>query len=71
MPTGKQEPMPSPTAGEEVRDTEGVPQLSIAVGVIQLAIAQLVVVLSLILAGQLVRVGGVSSLPQGLPQLVG
>ena len=48
-------------------DTEGVEQLSVAVGAVQVAIAQsVVVVVKLILAGQFVKVGGVTSLSHGL-----
>ena len=63
--------MPSPAVGAEVIDTEGVVQLSFVVGAVQLAIAQLVVVVKLILVGQFVIVGGVASLSQVLLQLVG
>ena len=64
-PIGKQEPLVKPTIGAEVIDTEGVEQLSAAVGAVQVAVAQSVVVVKLILTGQFVKVGGVTSLSQG------
>ena len=66
VPMGKQEPLTKPTIGAEVIDTEGVEQLSVAVGAVQLAIAQPVVVVKLIFVGQLVKEGGVTSLSHGL-----
>ena len=65
VPIGKQEPLVKPTIGAEVIDTEGVEQLSAAVGAVQVAVAQSVVVDTLIFAGQFVKVGGVTSLSQG------
>jgi hypothetical protein len=65
VPTGKHEPIPKPDVGEVVKDTVGVPQLSDAVGAVQLAIAQLLVVVKLIFVGQLVKVGGVASVSHG------
>ena len=66
VPTGKQEPLVKPAVGAEVIDTEGVAQLSAAVGAVQLAIPQVVVVVKLILVGQFVNIGGVTSLSHGL-----
>ena len=66
VPTGKQEPIPKPAVGEVVKDTEGIPQLSLAGGAIQLATAQLLMVVKLILAGQLAKVGGSVSVSQVL-----
>ena len=47
-------------------DTEGVEQLSAAVGAAQVAVPQSAVVVTLILAGQFEKVGGVTSLSHGL-----
>ena len=55
VPTGKHDPIPKPAVGVEVTDTEGVPQLSLAVGAIQLATAQLLAVDKVIFVGQLVK----------------
>ena len=63
---GKQEPIVKPAVGAEVTDTEGVPQLSAAVGAAQVAIPQVVVVVKLIFVEQFVKVGGVTSLSHGL-----
>ena len=65
VPIGKQEPLVKPAVGAEVIDTEGVEQLSAAVGATQLAVPQSAIVVTLILVGQLVNVGGVTSLSQG------
>ena len=61
VPIGKQEPLVKPAVGAEVTDTEGVVQLSAAVGAVQLAVPQSAVVVTLILAGQFVKVGDVTS----------
>ena len=66
VPTGKHEPIPKPEVGAEVTDTEGVPQLSVAVGAVHVAFAQLPVVVKLMFDGQLANVGGVASVSQGL-----
>ena len=66
VPTGKHEPIPKPEVGAEVTDTEGVVQLSVAVGAVQVAFAQVPVVDKLIFDGQLANVGGVASVSQGL-----
>ena len=66
VPIGKQEPLVKPAVGAEVIDTEGVVQLSVAVGAVQEAMTQpFKVVVKLIFAGQLVKEGGVTSLSQG------
>ena len=67
VPIGKHEPFAPPTSCA----TEGVPQLSVAAGVVQEALAQLVVVVKLMLVGQEVKVGGMASVKQGSvpPQL--
>ena len=71
VPTGKHEPIPKPAVGAEVTDTEGVEQLSAAVGAVHEALAQLPVVVKLMFDVQLANVGGVASVSQGLatPQL--
>ena len=58
--------MVNPTVGEEDTETVGTPQLSVAVGAVQDATAQSFKVERLILAGQAVKTGGVTSLSQGL-----
>ena len=65
VPIGKQEPLVKPAVGAEVTDTEGVVQLSIAVGAVQVAFPQSVVVVMLILVGQFAKVGGFTSSSQG------
>ena len=61
VPTGKQKPL------VKLLDTEGVAvQLSVAVGVVQVAVAQVVVVVKLILAGQAERTGFTTSFVQPL-----
>ena len=61
VPIGKHEPLVKPAVGAELTDTEGVVQLSVAVGAVQVAVPQSAVVVTLILAGQFVKVGGVTS----------
>ena len=65
VPTGKHEPIPKPGMGAEVTDTEGVPQLSVAVGAVHEALAQVPVVVKFMLVGQFVNVGAVASVAQG------
>ena len=59
--------MPKPAVGEEVTDTEGVPQLSDAVGAVQEAVAQVPEVDKEILLGQLAKVGAWVSVSHGFP----
>ena len=58
-----------PTANDEpgfaVVVTDALEQRSVAVGAVQVAVAVEVVVLTVVLAGQAVRDGGVRSLAQG------
>ena len=62
VPTGKQKPL------VKLLDTEGVAvQLSVAVGVVQVAVAQAVVVVKLIFIGQAERIGFTTSVAQGSP----
>ena len=56
--------------GLEVKDTEGVEQLSVAVGAVHDAIAVVVAVVKFILAGQAESTGGVASVIQGFVELV-
>ena len=49
-----------------MKDTEGVEQLSVAVGAVHVAAAEVVVVVKFILAGQAVRTGGILSVVQAL-----
>ena len=66
VPIGKHEPFVKPAIGAEVNNTEGVVQLSVAVGAVQEAMTQpFKVVVKLIFAGQFVKVGGVTSLSHG------
>ena len=65
MPIGKHEPIVKPAVGAELTDTEGVVQLSVAVGAVQVAIAQLFKVVRLIFAGQAVNTGGCASVSHG------
>ena len=65
VPTGKHEPIPKPGMGAEVIDTEGVEQLSVAVGAVHEALAQLPVVVKFMLVGQFANVGAVASVAQG------
>ena len=46
-------------------DTEGLPQLSVAVGAVQVAMAVVPEVVRLIFVGQLLKAGAVTSVAQG------
>ena len=62
VPTGKQKPL------AKLLNTEGVAvQLSVAVGAVQVAVAQAVAVVKLIFIGQIESTGLITSVAQGSP----
>ena len=64
VPIGNAPPFVKPTVGLVVKDTDGVVQLSVAVGAVQDAIAVVVAVVKLIFVGQAVNTGGTLSVAQ-------
>jgi hypothetical protein len=63
-PIGNAPPFVKPVVGLVVKDTEGVLQLSVAVGAVQEAEAVVPVVVKLIFVGQADKTGGVTSVVQ-------
>ena len=70
VPIGNAPPFVKPVVALVVKITEGVEQLSVAVGAVQDAIAVVVAVVKFMLAGQAESTGGVTSVVQGLAELV-
>jgi hypothetical protein len=66
VPIGNAPPFVKPVVGLVAKDTEGVLQLSVAVGAVQVATAVVPVVVKLRLAGQAVKTGGVASVAHRL-----
>ena len=58
-------PMGKDALDAKLPDTEGVPQLSVAVGGVHVAVAVVPEVVTLIFVGQLLKTGGVASVAQG------
>ena len=66
MPIGNALPLVSPAVGLVTKLTEGVEQLSVAVGAVHVAVAEVVAVVKFILPGQAVKTGGILSVVQVL-----
>jgi hypothetical protein len=66
VPIGKAPPLVKPAVALVAKDTEGVVQLSVAVGGIQVAMAVVPAVVKAIFAGQADNTGGVTSVVHGL-----
>lgn len=65
MPTGNAPPFVKPVVGLVTKDTEGVPQLSVAVGAVHEAVAVVPVVVKFKVAGHALNVGAVASVAHG------